>query len=97
MARINKSLYRPSLLGGIERGWAVLLGVLVLLIIFFGSLWSRVIGISLIVTIWSIMAYANSLDYIFFRVLFRHLQKPNAYIAHTAKAKKFYRRISFKP
>ena len=97
MSRINKSLYRPTLLGGIERGWAIFLGILFLLILYFGALWSRIIGISLVVLIWSIMAYANSVDYIFFKVFFRHLQKPNAYIAHTAKAQKFWRRIYFKP
>ena len=83
MAIINKSLYRPQLLGGIERVYAIILGALFLAILFYGDLWSRVIGILFIVVIWSMMAYANSIDYIFFKVLIRHLRQANAYVAHS--------------
>jgi type IV secretory pathway TrbD component len=95
MAKINKSLYRPLLLGGIERIYAIFLGAMFLIVIFYGNLWGRVIGSCFIFLIWSLMAYANSIDYIFFKVLIRHLQKPHAYRAHS-KAQKFYYRTNFK-
>lgn len=83
MARINKSLYRPQLLGGIERIYAIMLGATFLVVLFYGDLWGRIFGISFIVIIWSIMAYANSVDYIFFKVLIRHMRQSNAYLAHS--------------
>ncbi len=96
MARINKSLYRPQLLGGIERIYAISLGCIFLAILLYGNLWGRIIGCSFVALIWILMAYANSQDYMFFKVLIRHLRKPNAYIAHS-KAGKFYYKTSFKP
>lgn len=83
MAIINKSLYRPQLLGGIERIYAIILGAVFLVVLFFGNLWGRIFGTGFIVFIWSIMAYANSRDYIFFKVLIRHLRQSNAYLAHS--------------
>lgn len=95
MSRINKSLYRPQLLGGIERIYAVILGSIFLAILFFGDLLGRIIGCSFLILIWVLMAYANSTDYIFFKVLIRHLRKPDTYIAHS-RAQKYYRKTSFK-
>ncbi|MFN8771120.1 MAG: VirB3 family type IV secretion system protein [Neisseriaceae bacterium] len=95
MARIDRSLYRPQLLGGIERLYAVILSVFLLIIIIYGALWSRVIGISSILTIWVIMAAANSKDYIFFKVLIRHLFQQDYYIAHTPEQKTKGKRKAF--
>ena len=87
MAKINKSLYAPHLMGGIERLYAIILGLSFVLLMFFGDVTQRVIGFIFIIAIWILMAAANAYDYIFFTILIRYISQQDYYIAHTKERK----------
>ncbi len=87
MAKINKSLYAPQLMGGIERFYAIILGLSLVLLMFFGDFIQRIIGFIFIIIIWILMAAANAYDYIFFTVLIRYISQQDYYIAHTKERK----------
>lgn len=83
MSKVNKSLTKPNLLGGIERYNAIILGCFFLMLLMFGNIKSYTFGITFIVLIWAILAFANKQDYIFLKVLVRHLRQKNNYQAIT--------------
>ena len=93
MSKVNKSLIQPNLLGGIERINAIILGFLFLALLMFGNLNSKIFGTFFILIIWATLVFANKADYIFFKVLIRHLRQKNNYKAIALK--KFYNKNKF--
>ena len=101
MARIERSLYTPRLFAGINRMFAVVLAIVCAIFIVYGSLISKILGCLIVIVIWNRLAKLNSLDYIFFTVLFRHLHQQNTYLTFSrnksSKNNSKVARIKFTP
>ena len=77
---LYRSIWKPILFMGCERGPFLMVALSSGLLIMEGSFWLKIIGIVYFVVMVAIMAYCNSKDPFFFQILYRYLKYQNFYL-----------------
>ncbi len=88
MAKINKSLYKIPLVGGIERIPAIILVVSFFIIILYSPLFIKIVGIVTIVSLWGVLIKLNANDAIFISILTTYVRQQKFYYAHSRESSK---------
>lgn len=98
MARINKSLYKVPLVGGIEKAPAIILVVSLCIIVLYAPLYAKIAGIVIIVGLWIILAKLNKTDPIFLNVAITYAFQQKFYYAQAIETKRKYKnKLKFNP
>lgn len=97
MSYFNRSIYAPRLWFGIEKKFALTLIIFEIISLAIGDIYSRIISAVISLVLWFILYKCNEYDYIFFKVLIRHLKNKGKYPAQSSIHSKHYIKIKYKP
>lgn len=98
MAKINKSLYKVPLVGGIEKAPAIIMVVSLCIIVLYAPLYAKIAGIVVILVLWVVLAKLNKNDPIFLNVAITYAFQQKFYYAQAMETKrKPKNKIKFNP
>jgi len=98
MARVNKSLYKVPLVGGIERTPAIFLVVSLCIIVLYAPVYAKIAGIIVILGLWIVLARLNKNDPLFINVAINYAIQQKFYLAQALETKKQLKnKVKFNP
>jgi type IV secretory pathway TrbD component len=98
MAKINKSLYKVPLVGGIEKTPAIIMAVSLCTIMLYAPPYAKILGVVVIVVLWTILAKLNKDDPIFLNVAITYAFQEKFYYAQAMETKrKAKNKLKFNP
>jgi hypothetical protein len=98
MAKINKSLYKIPLVGGVEKIPAIIMVVSLCIIVLYAPLYAKIAGVVVILMLWIILAKLNKDDSIFINVAITYAYQQKFYYAQAMETKrKVKNKIKFNP
>lgn len=96
MSKINRSITSPRLWFGIEKGYGIFLIICAIFLIALGNIVIKILGFIIPAGLWCLLAAINRYDYIFFKVMLRHLRRPRIYYPYSKIGSKHYKKVNIK-
>lgn len=83
--KISKALNHKKviLLGGISRPIAIVLTLILIISLFYGTFTQKIVGCIIVSIIWIILTVCYSYDYLFFSLLLQYFKQPDFYLAYS--------------
>ncbi len=79
MSQVKRSLYKPSLLMGVQPWITIFLGMVFLIVLLNAPLMWKIGGSVFIMFLFAGCVYANRQDYLFFTIIFQYLTQQKYY------------------
>jgi len=96
MSQINRSITSPRLWFGIEKSYGMFLLFCMIILLGLGSIPVKILGFLITAGLWALLAAINRYDYIFFKVMRRHLSRPAIYYPHAKVGSNHYKKVNYK-
>lgn len=98
MAKVNKSLYKVPLVGGVEKTPAIYMVISLCIMILYAPLYIKIFGTVVILIVWGILRKLNKHDPIFFIVAINYVLQQKFYLAQAMDTKrKIKHKLRFNP